>query len=50
MKGSSLREARGAQEYLAPTFQSDNEDVNDDVDEDEDEDKDVNVDVVFNAE
>lgn len=36
MKGSSLREARGAQGYLAPTF------LSDDVDEDEDEDMDIN--------
>lgn len=37
MKGSSLREARGAQGYLAPTF------LSDDVDEDEDEDVDMDI-------
>lgn len=49
MKGSSLREARGAEEPLAPTFLFDdveNDDVdNDDVDEDENEDVDMNIDV-----
>lgn len=35
LKGSSLREARGAREYFAPTFLSDDED---DVDVDENKD------------
>lgn len=36
MKGSSLREARGAREYLAASFLAD--DVENDVDENDDED------------
>lgn len=43
MKGSSFREARGAQEYLASTFLSDDED-NDDVDEDKNENEDMDID------
>lgn len=44
MKGSSLREARGAEETLAPTFLFDDVE-NDDVDEDENEDVDMDIDV-----
>lgn len=44
MKGSSLREDRGAQGYLAPTFLSDDVD-NDDVDEDDDEDENEDMDI-----
>lgn len=51
MKGSSLREACGAQEYLAPTFLSDeDEDDDDNVDEDENENEDEDVDVDIDGE